>query len=241
MPHNLLEKVPELDQYLSTLGKEIKDLPAVERDSVHEELRQHLDAMIAAEEELGAAQAVAIESALASFGDAKTIGRRLRIESEKKLVTPQMRQAMSIVGTVLLAQVFLVIFGGQLFPSPAHNFWFLLITALAVGIYVERRYPDNGLEGTMAFQLITQSLLFLTTLLILCPIGSVILDGPGSSLLGATMRVSGALSLQLGFTVVGVYFANVWRMERGNVFTKARFELACRRLAALRHGTIRHN
>ena len=68
--------------YFERLNAPLKKVPPEARAEMHQELRQHLDALAAAHEELGATPEEAKAAALRQFGDPAKIGRRLFQEWE---------------------------------------------------------------------------------------------------------------------------------------------------------------
>ena len=68
----------ELDQWFHRLNAPLKRLPAEERAELHAEVRQHLEALAVAHEELGSAPEEAWQYALTQFGDPGKFGRRMR-------------------------------------------------------------------------------------------------------------------------------------------------------------------
>lgn len=74
-------KQTETEDWFQRLNAPLKRLPAQERAELHTEVRQHLDALAAAHEELGSPPDEAWRLALAQFGDPTRIGRRLRREA----------------------------------------------------------------------------------------------------------------------------------------------------------------
>lgn len=71
----------ELDHWFQRLNAPLKHLPAQERVQLHAEVRQHLEALVAANEELGSTPEEAWQFALTQFGDPTRIGRRLGREA----------------------------------------------------------------------------------------------------------------------------------------------------------------
>ena len=69
-----------LDQWFQRFNTALRRLPAAERADLHQEVRQHLDSLVAANEELGSSPDEAWELALAQFGDPARIGRRISWE-----------------------------------------------------------------------------------------------------------------------------------------------------------------
>lgn len=67
----------ETAAYFERLNAPLRKMPQADRAELHAELRQHLDALAAAHEELGASPDEAAHAALKQFGDPVKIGRRL--------------------------------------------------------------------------------------------------------------------------------------------------------------------
>ncbi len=67
----------QLDHFFQRLNKPLLRMPQPARAELHQELRQHLDALAAAYEELGSSAEEAFELALRQFGDPGKVGRRL--------------------------------------------------------------------------------------------------------------------------------------------------------------------
>ena len=67
----------QTQQFFERLNKPLKHMPQNVRAELHTELRQHLDALVAANEELGSSPEEAFELALRQFGDPAKIGRKL--------------------------------------------------------------------------------------------------------------------------------------------------------------------
>ena len=67
----------QVEQWFQRLNAPLKRLPAEERVALHSEVRQHLDALVAANEELGSSPEEAWALALAQFGDPAQIGRKM--------------------------------------------------------------------------------------------------------------------------------------------------------------------
>ena len=78
-----LESNPEPSPFQQYLNDVSKPLPAAEQEAWRTEVSQHLEAMIAAYEELGYSRVNAVTLALERFGAAKTLGTHLRTETNK--------------------------------------------------------------------------------------------------------------------------------------------------------------
>jgi hypothetical protein len=75
-----------IDDYFSQLNAQLRALPEEQRRELEQELRQHLAALVAANEEIGRSPEEATAAALARFGDPVRIGRRLARESRSPSV-----------------------------------------------------------------------------------------------------------------------------------------------------------
>ena len=67
----------QTEQFVKKLNKSLRWTPASVRTELHAELRQHLEALAAAHEELGSSPDEAFDLALLQFGDPTKIGRKL--------------------------------------------------------------------------------------------------------------------------------------------------------------------
>lgn len=80
---------PSVDQWFQQFNAPLKRLPVEERAQLHTEVRQHLEALVAANEELGSSSAEAWTHALNQFGKPKIIGKRLAWEWQENQQTPE--------------------------------------------------------------------------------------------------------------------------------------------------------
>ncbi len=69
---------PRLEQYLAAVGARLRTLPPARRDEEVREIRQHLDALVAAHLARGQSPEEAVDVALRQFGHAEQIGRQLQ-------------------------------------------------------------------------------------------------------------------------------------------------------------------
>jgi hypothetical protein len=72
-----------IDAYFTQLSAQLRPLPEEQRRELEQELRQHLAALVAANEEIGRSPEEATAAALARFGDPVRIGRRLARETRR--------------------------------------------------------------------------------------------------------------------------------------------------------------
>jgi len=71
------------EEFLDTCAREMKSISALERYETIAEMRAHLVALAAAHEELGLTPTDAMATAIAGFGDARLIGKKIQQESGK--------------------------------------------------------------------------------------------------------------------------------------------------------------
>jgi uncharacterized membrane protein len=149
-----------VEVYLKRLNSQLKRMPAEERAEVHQELRQHMDALIAAHMELDATLCQATDAALEQLGNPKQIGRRLFREWQQTAF-PGERQVLPAILTVLMIH-FACILGSLLIDqenwmSPILNqlpawllpYTILVAPPLVAGIVAVRRFPLGGLKGVI--------------------------------------------------------------------------------------------
>ena len=148
-----------LDRWFQRLNTPLKRLPAEERASLHLEVRQHLESLVAANEELGSSPQEAWEHALSQFGDPTRIGRRLAREWRRgqSQISPDMAavlyglgaQVVSVPILFFCTALVMVIFhlddpSGDMFTVEL----FVGVPILA-GAAVGRRFPDRALTGAL--------------------------------------------------------------------------------------------
>lgn len=92
----------KVEEWLARLNASLKRLPAQERAELHLEVRQHLDALVAANEELGSSPEEAWEFTLAQFGNPTKIGERLFLECQEN--RDGSRQGWSAIGLGIMLQ-----------------------------------------------------------------------------------------------------------------------------------------
>lgn len=153
---DLLEN-EELDQWFQRFSAPLKHLPIEERAELHQEVRQHLEALVAANEELGSSPQEAWEHALAQFGDPAHIGRRLAWEWRRSQgwVSPDMAAVLYTLGAhvvstaVLIVCTVLVMITFRLYDNfgTAFTLEYLVGVPLLAGAAVGRRFPNRALTG----------------------------------------------------------------------------------------------
>ncbi len=98
---------PQVEHWFQRLNGPLKRLPADERTQIHQEVRQHLEALATANEELGSSPHEAAELALMQFGDPGKFGKRMAQEwSQGKM---GFRADAAAIGFVLSYQTLLII------------------------------------------------------------------------------------------------------------------------------------
>ena len=108
---------PQLDDYLQRLGRALRLVPSEEREALYQELRQHLDALVAAYVEAGCGPDEAVSLALTRFGDPWRIGRRMAWEHHRR----RWQCAYGLVRTLSAAGLWALLFslGQHLAPNRA--------------------------------------------------------------------------------------------------------------------------
>ena len=147
---------PQVEQWFQRLNAPLKRLPAPERAELHEEVRQHLDALVAANEELGSSPQEAWEYALQQFGDPARIGRRLAKEWRRGRgwTSPDGAAVLyTLVAHVvfMVALVFCIVMVMQVFDlydtSGIFFLGYFVGVPILAGIAVGNRFPNRALTG----------------------------------------------------------------------------------------------
>jgi len=152
---------PQVEQWFQRFNAPLKRLPAEERAGLHFEVRQHLEALVAANEELGSTPQEAWEHALAQFGDPARIGRRLAWEWRrgKGWVSPDMTAVLCGLGITAAAffgvtlalnsswlwtgwWAFLSVHSEAVFGTA-----YMAIIPVLTGTAVGKRFPNQALTG----------------------------------------------------------------------------------------------
>ncbi len=150
----------ELDRWFQRLNAPLKRLPADERQQLHEEVRQHLEALVKANEELGSAPEEAQKFALRQFGDPARFGRRMAWEwrCSHSLFSPEMMAVLYGIGIHAAAAVGLMLlcllkdllnYSGVSVPGTSGllTYGYLVGIPLSTGWMVGRKYPREALMG----------------------------------------------------------------------------------------------
>ena len=157
----------ELDNWFQRLNAPLKHLPPGERQQLHEEVRQHLDALAKANEELGSTPEEAQRFAMVQFGDPAKIGRRMAWEwrCSHRLFSPEMMAVVYGIGIHAAAAAGLIVLCllKDLLNYSGINvhdtsgllaYGYLTGMPLSAGWMVGRRYPREALMGAFHAPLI---------------------------------------------------------------------------------------
>ena len=93
-----------LEQYLEEVTTHLHILPAAQRTDEVEEIRQHVEALVAARQELGHSREEAISQTLTQFGRAQTVGRQLARAYKRRF--PSTRRSLALASVCALISCF---------------------------------------------------------------------------------------------------------------------------------------
>ncbi len=154
-------KQTETEDWFQRLNTPLKRLPAQERAELHQEVRQHLEALAQAHEELGSPSDEAWSLSLAQFGDPAKIGRRMAWEWRRKQgwVSEKLAAvfygvgafAASTAGIMVLSYLVpalmnIIVGTGAGNPVPVNAYDFVAVPIIA-GLAVGQKYPHQALTG----------------------------------------------------------------------------------------------
>jgi hypothetical protein len=155
-----------LDHVFAPLAKII---PFEKRRELRAEMREHLEALIAAYQELGDTSEGAVENALAQFGSAQSVSRRWREEWERTDPAASTQAATRLAvrwfgAATLLTAIFLLLSGAYINYSFGLSLFLLLGVGLptAAGAAVGFTAPSRPAQGTFR----ALSLLFLPFMMV---------------------------------------------------------------------------
>ncbi len=134
------------EAWFQRLNAPLKRLPAEERAALHVEVRQHLEALAAANEELGSSLEEAWDLARTQFGDPGKFGRKMRREAHAPSRDPNQWSKNPLTAAAMYTFFQCLILAGamQLFMLLADGTLLLIAPALPVND------PWNNTLGTMA-------------------------------------------------------------------------------------------
>lgn len=197
---------PSVDQWFQQFNAPLKRLPVEERAQLHTEVRQHLEALVVANEELGSSPEEAWVHALVQFGNPRALGERLAHEWRESRVVPRLGWHAIGFGVGLhfvwiIANALLEHFQAKTDNSASAMTFLAYGSAILMSVAVGRRYPTQAIKGAFYAFLFWYIALF-------CYVLPEITQHPGS------LDVPKALLFGLiGVTVnsVSAYLASVTR------------------------------
>ena len=141
----------EMENYFNGLNAQLKRMPAADRAEAHQELRQHLDALIAAHEELGAIPQEATEAAIRQLGDPVKTGRKLFREWQLSRSRGSHLPILEIIcASGLLFALYLGVLNLQAqsnIPIWVRGLWIYLCPPLIAGSVFGLFRPSNALRN----------------------------------------------------------------------------------------------
>ncbi len=178
----------QLDVFFRRLNAPLRRMPSQERAELHQELRAHLDALVAAHLELGASPEQAVELALRSFGNPGRIGRRLFWQWRRgqwRGVSPEMKAVLTMLGLyvastagLLAALVWSYTFPplrGAM-PEAALRLTLLVGVPSLAGLVLGRLLPKQALAGAF-YATVALTLMPLSVALACAPFGDDAIGG----------------------------------------------------------------
>ena len=97
---------PQLERYVETIASQLKSLPPAQRDEEVQEIRQHLDALVAGHCGAGLSEDEAVKLAIRQFGHAKQVGEELCQVSQPQ----RRRSAWMAIGIYLFSVTLILLF-----------------------------------------------------------------------------------------------------------------------------------
>lgn len=161
----------EWDDYLRRLHRPLRGLPPDARAEAQQELRQHLDALVAAHRELGATEDAAVRAALRSFGDPARVGRRLVREWQRKHSRVSTEWWAVLFTLAFYALAVSVTRSGDIFMGRTTDtvqvIVALVVIPLVTGATTGLLFPKVAVASVLFATLSTASLLLLPAVLLL--------------------------------------------------------------------------
>ena len=134
-----------VERFYEQFNRQIARMPQVERSELQLELRQHLDGLVAAYEEIGCSPEEAVESALRRFGDPKKIGRGLYREWRR--TDPERAATVTMIVTLVAlfpAGCLALLASASPFTDGA-----LVAPALLAGLITGWKHPGGTWRGAL--------------------------------------------------------------------------------------------
>jgi hypothetical protein len=158
---------PQVDQWFQRFNAPLRRLPAAERAELHQEVRQHLDALAAANEELGSTPEEAWELALMQFGDPAQIGRKMYQEWQQSRVAHSGGAAVGF-GVLLHLSWTAAMLAALQCCGPSFFAWpnslLSFVSLLLINGVVGWKYPYQALKGALYANLFSAFVNFLCLL-----------------------------------------------------------------------------
>ena len=172
---------PQVEQWFQRLNSSLKFLPAEEQAKMEMEVRQHLEALAAANVELGTSPQEAAKLALTQFGSPTKFGRRIAHEWQRQQgwISEEATFALSIVcmyvvsavgiraACWLIPNLYHSLTGIDIGASISTPTYELLGVPIAMGLAIGRKYPNHALIATLYVVSFTSILPFFTAALAL--------------------------------------------------------------------------
>lgn len=230
---------PQVEQWFQRLNAPLKRLPAEKRTQLHQEVRQHMEALAVANEELGSSPEEAWQLALVQFGDPGKFGKRMAWEWRRGQgwVSQDMAAVLYGVGVHAAASVGLVVLfcavslldyfsGARILESGAG--W-LMTAGYFVGVpawtgfALGRKFPHRALTGAFFAPLALPVLPLLTAAL------ASVLQSPAE--MGASLAEAAGIGADLLLVTCGAaYVASAWARREWYRPDPANLKLALPRL-----------
>ncbi len=157
----------ELDRWFQRLNAPLKRLPADERANLHLEVRQHLEALVAANEELGSTPEEAWKHALIQFGDSGSFGKKMAQEwrqdrTDFRAVMVALRCGVGVHATSVLGLVAMLFLIDRLLlfpmglnePTGLLGIGYFVGVPLITGLVIGRKHPCRALTAALYTSLV---------------------------------------------------------------------------------------
>ena len=157
---------PQVEQWFQRLNAPLKRLPAEEHAALHQEVRQHLEALAAANEELGSSPEEAWEHALEQFGEPNKLGKHMAWEWRRKqgFLGPQTAAVLYGIAACSVSMIALAGINWLVMALPYYTMNIILVSnplpvlpcgllgiplgiPIVTGAAVGWKYPRRALKG----------------------------------------------------------------------------------------------
>ncbi len=154
-----------LTDFFERLNAPLQKMPVQDRAELHTEMRQHLDALVAAHLELGASPVEALDAAIKQFGSPRKTGKNLFREwqrtqgASRSFLRTLLVHAAGVISWLLVLEA--CAYG--MFPTP--EAWLLVVPPITIGLIWGRIGPRQLRHSLFSANLI----IFLSSLLFAIP------------------------------------------------------------------------